>query len=174
MLLVTLKILVKNPALFKAPQGKKPPPLWIRSILILTCTGVSFAHGSNDGQKGMGLIMLILIGTVPTVYALNRAMEPDRIQAFSGDGQAVTQVLSSRVPAQPATATTDDEARGRVAAYVRTQDLRAGHAAGADPDGPRRSTRRRPRTRPSPTCRRRRSATSATTCTSSAKRSGIC
>jgi PiT family inorganic phosphate transporter len=46
--------------------------LWIRAILVLTCTGVSFAHGSNDGQKGMGLIMLILIGCVPTAYALNR------------------------------------------------------------------------------------------------------
>src|SRR5262249_25669717 len=68
MLLVSLKALVKNPALFKAPVGNKPPPLWIRAILILTCTGVSFAHGSNDGQKGMGLIMLILIGSVPTVY----------------------------------------------------------------------------------------------------------
>src|SRR5215471_16591254 len=100
MLLVTLRMLVRNPALFKAPQGKKPPPVWIRSILILTCTGVSFAHGSNDGQKGMGLIMLILIGTVPTVYALNRAMETPRIQAFSSDGAAVTQVLSSRLTAQ--------------------------------------------------------------------------
>jgi PiT family inorganic phosphate transporter len=121
MLLVTLKILVKNPALFKAPQGKKPPPLWIRSILILTCTGVSFAHGSNDGQKGMGLIMLILIGTVPTVYALNRAMEPERIQAFSGDGQAVVQLLSSRLGAQPPAAISDEEARAGVAAYVRTR-----------------------------------------------------
>ena len=47
---------------------------------MLTCTLVSFFHGSNDGQKGMGLIMLILIGTVPTAYALNRTMpaEPDR------------------------------------------------------------------------------------------------
>ncbi|MFX5714211.1 inorganic phosphate transporter, partial [Acinetobacter baumannii] len=47
-----------------------------------TCTGVSFAHGSNDGQKGMGLIMLILIGTVPTVYALNRAVTPAETQTF--------------------------------------------------------------------------------------------
>ena len=66
-LLLLLKNLVKIPALFKAPEGDAPPPFWIRGLLILTCTGVSFAHGSNDGQKGMGLIMLILIGTVPTV-----------------------------------------------------------------------------------------------------------
>ena len=60
--------------LYTAPEGDAPPPFWIRGLLILTCTGVSFAHGSNDGQKGMGLIMLILIGTVPTAYALNHAI----------------------------------------------------------------------------------------------------
>ena len=79
-LLLVMKALIRNPALYQAPKGDSPPPLWIRGLLVLTCTGVSFAHGSNDGQKGMGLIMLILIGTVPTVYALNRTMpaEPDR------------------------------------------------------------------------------------------------
>ena len=65
------------PALFRAPEGRKPPPLLIRGLLILTCTGVSFSHGANDGQKGMGLIMLILIGTVPTAYALNAAVTPE-------------------------------------------------------------------------------------------------
>ena len=65
-----------------SPVGTAPPPLWIRGLLILTCTGVSFAHGSNDGQKGMGLIMLILIGTVPTAYALNRAVPPTHVHDF--------------------------------------------------------------------------------------------
>ena len=46
--------------------------------MVGTCTGVSFFHGSNDGQKGMGLIMLILIGTVPTAYALNHDDQPGR------------------------------------------------------------------------------------------------
>ena len=64
------KALIPIPALYKEPEGNQPPPAWIRGLLVLTCTGVSFAHGSNDGQKGMGLIMLILIGTVPTAYAL--------------------------------------------------------------------------------------------------------
>jgi len=73
-LLLLMKVLTKNPALFRAPVGNTPPPGWIRGLLILTCTGVSFAHGSNDGQKGMGLIMLILIGTVPMAYALDRAV----------------------------------------------------------------------------------------------------
>src|SRR5207247_4842802 len=71
LLLLALRIFVKHRALYKAPKGNTPPPWWIRGMLILTCTGVSFAHGSNDGQKGMGLIMLILIGILPAHYALN-------------------------------------------------------------------------------------------------------
>ncbi|MCE7795298.1 inorganic phosphate transporter [Sphingobium sufflavum] len=73
-LFIAMKLLIRNKALYQEPKDGVPPPLWIRSLLIFTCTGVSFAHGSNDGQKGMGLIMLILIGTVPTAYALNRAV----------------------------------------------------------------------------------------------------
>src|SRR3977135_1051146 len=76
LLLLALKFLVRNPALYDAPKGNQPPPWWIRGILILTCTGVSLAHGSNAGTEGMGLIMLILIGTVPTAYALNRTPTP--------------------------------------------------------------------------------------------------
>ncbi|MDP1363431.1 inorganic phosphate transporter, partial [Klebsiella variicola] len=72
LLLLVMKLLVRNKALYEAPKGNTPPPLWIRALLIFTCTGVPFAHGSNDGQKGMGLIMLILIGVVPTAFALNR------------------------------------------------------------------------------------------------------
>src|SRR5271154_6419260 len=70
LLLLIAKVVLPFPKLYKAPESSAPPPHWIRFLLILTCTGVSFAHGSNDGQKGMGLIMLILIGTVPTAYAL--------------------------------------------------------------------------------------------------------
>ena len=60
LLLLLFKLLIKNKALYTAPDGEKPPPFWIRLLLVTTCTGVSWAHGSNDGQKGMGLIMLIL------------------------------------------------------------------------------------------------------------------
>jgi PiT family inorganic phosphate transporter len=70
-LLLLCKAAIRQPELYKAPTGETPPPFWIRTILVLTCTGVSFAHGSNDGQKGMGLIMLILIGILPAQYALN-------------------------------------------------------------------------------------------------------
>jgi inorganic phosphate transporter, PiT family len=78
-LLLLLKFLIRRPELFQPPESKNPPPWWIRSVLLLTCTGVSFAHGSNDGQKGMGLIMLILIGVIPTVFALNLDASPKAV-----------------------------------------------------------------------------------------------
>lgn len=70
LLLIVMKIIIKNPKLYSTPDAHHPPPGWIRALLMFTCTGVSFAHGSNDGQKGMGLIMLILVGILPTTYAL--------------------------------------------------------------------------------------------------------
>jgi inorganic phosphate transporter, PiT family len=116
LLLLALKALVKNKALYEAPVGNAPPPLWIRGLLILTCTGVSFAHGSNDGQKGMGLIMLILIGTVPMAYALNRAMPAEQMTPFVAMAQATQQSLikdgATAVPADPRTVLSD---------YVRTK-----------------------------------------------------
>jgi PiT family inorganic phosphate transporter len=95
-LLLVLKMLVRSPALYSAPEANKAPPLWIRSLLILTCTGVSFAHGSNDGQKGMGLIMLILIGTVPTAYALNRSMPDSQIAVFQKASEAASKVIATK------------------------------------------------------------------------------
>ncbi|HEY2049104.1 MAG TPA: inorganic phosphate transporter [Caulobacteraceae bacterium] len=82
LLLLAMKVLVKNRTLYEAPKSDAPPPWWIRGLLIFTCTSVSFAHGGNDGQKGMGLIMLILIGAAPTAYALNRALPESATPAF--------------------------------------------------------------------------------------------
>jgi PiT family inorganic phosphate transporter len=101
LLLLAAKAVIRNPALYQAPEGKAPPPLWIRAILVLTCTGVSFAHGSNDGQKGMGLIMLILIGVVPAAYALNLATSTDRIQSIVVASQAAQPIFG------PAPSSTD-------------------------------------------------------------------
>jgi phosphate/sulfate permease len=80
-LMFLIKRFTKNDALFKEPKKNNPPPTWIRSILILTCTGVSFFHGSNDGQKGVGLVMLILIGIIPARFALDASKSPLTIQA---------------------------------------------------------------------------------------------
>lgn len=70
-LLYLLRRFIKNQTLFEAADQKRTPPWWIRGVLVLTCTGVSFAHGTNDGQKGMGLFMLVLIVVMPSALALN-------------------------------------------------------------------------------------------------------
>jgi PiT family inorganic phosphate transporter len=117
--LLALKALVKNRALYQEPKGNTPPPWWIRGLLVLTCTGVSFAHGSNDGQKGMGLIMLILVGTVPMAYALNRSMPADQMVPFVAMAQATQHSLADASKA-PAAA----DPRKSLSDYVRTHELK--------------------------------------------------
>lgn len=116
LLLLALRALVKNKALYEAPKGAEPPPRWIRALLILTCTGVSFSHGSNDGQKGMGLIMLILVGTVPISYALNRAMPADQTTQFAAIAHVAQAGLERTAPG-PVPA----DARATLSHYVRTK-----------------------------------------------------
>jgi PiT family inorganic phosphate transporter len=87
--------------LFKEPHKNNPPPLWIRSILILTCTGVSFFHGSNDGQKGVGLVMLILIGIVPGYFALSEAISPKSLNSSLTKIEHVMSAIDSSVLAAP-------------------------------------------------------------------------
>lgn len=119
LLLLVLKAVVRVPALYAEPKGNEPPPFWIRALLILTCTGVSFAHGSNDGQKGMGLIMLILIGTVPTAYALNRAVTAEQTQTFIAVAHEATHALGNYANGVPAPA----DARGEVERFVGSRTL---------------------------------------------------
>ncbi|MFM0053242.1 inorganic phosphate transporter [Caballeronia grimmiae] len=118
-LLYVLKLVVRVPALYKEPKPNTPPPFWIRCLLILTCTGVSFAHGSNDGQKGMGLIMLILIGTVPTAYALNKAVTSGETQTFL----AVSHSASEALQRYAGDASPGADARARVERFVQTKTL---------------------------------------------------
>jgi PiT family inorganic phosphate transporter len=96
LLLLLMKFLIRQPELYRAPETDRPPAWWIRGLLIFTCTGVSFAHGSNDGQKGMGLIMLILIGTVPTAFALNRALPDSQLAQFSVNSAAASRVVEQK------------------------------------------------------------------------------
>jgi PiT family inorganic phosphate transporter len=121
-LLLLLKSVVRIPALYAEPKGDQPPPWWIRGILILTCTLVSFFHGSNDGQKGMGLIMLILIGTVPTAYALNRALPPDQLQVFAARSHAASAVIEEKAAGH----TVLGNPRPAVTAYVASHELNEG------------------------------------------------
>ncbi len=119
LLLLLAKSLIHDPRLYKAPVGEAPPPFWIRCFLILTCTGVSFAHGSNDGQKGMGLIMLILIGTVPTAYALNHAVGVNQVQDFAAVSEQAIQAVNHYVDPNAVVGDTREE----VTTYIRTRDF---------------------------------------------------
>ena len=122
LLLLAFKVLIKNKDLFTEPKGNQPPPAWIRGLLVLTCTGVSFAHGSNDGQKGMGLIMLILIGTVPTAYALNRAVPANHIQTFIATSEAASKVVDAKASGYNVIG----DPRPAVTAYIAQHQLNEG------------------------------------------------
>jgi len=119
LLLMLCKALIPNKQLYEAPKGSEPPPFWIRALLVLTCTGVSFAHGSNDGQKGMGLIMLILIGTVPTAYAVNHAVTAQQTQDFVAVSSQTAETLGHYV--SPAAVVGDS--RDEVTEYIRTRNF---------------------------------------------------
>ncbi len=119
-LLLVMKRLMPDPTLYRAPDVGRPPPRGIRGLLIFTCTAVSFAHGGNDGQKGMGLIMLILIGCAPTAYALNRTVPesatPSFVQASAAAERAfVRQAAGSTVSL--------DDARAALAEALRKREV---------------------------------------------------
>jgi PiT family inorganic phosphate transporter len=122
-LILISKRLLRDSRLDEAPKGNEPPPWPIRALMIGTCTGVSFFHGSNDGQKGMGLIMLILIGTVPTAYALNHAVGPMEAQSFLVASAQAGQVLDRYVKPDPGP---DPDARTEIMTYIRTENLAPG------------------------------------------------
>jgi PiT family inorganic phosphate transporter len=115
LLFLTFKLLIRRDDLYKSPEVKNPPPPWIRGLLVLTCTAVSFFHGSNDGQKGMGLIMLILVGIVPGAFALDMATEPKASQ------DAIVQLHQVQAELQPMAGSvtlSHDDAVKELSAYV--------------------------------------------------------
>ena len=117
LLLLWLKKMFTGPKIHKTPQerelidGKKHPPFWTRVTLVASAMGVSFVHGSNDGQKGIGLIMLVLIGLAPAQFVLNLEstkyqVERTRdaaqhLQTFYKEHEAkVSAIIDVNVPAQ--------------------------------------------------------------------------
>jgi PiT family inorganic phosphate transporter len=120
LLMLVSKRFIKYPELYEAPKNNQPPPWPIRALLLLTCSGVSFSHGSNDGQKGMGLIMLILIGTVPTAYALNHAVTASDMQDFIAASEQAGHILDRHVDQA---GILGPDARAEVTDYIRTQQL---------------------------------------------------
>ena len=116
MLFLLIKALVRKPELYCAPDPTKAPPWWIRGILCLTCTGVSFAHGSNDGQKGMGLLMLILIGIIPGTYALDLSTSAEslgQLTSMSQKAQAIVKTHAGNVSMEK------EEAAKTLAGYLK-------------------------------------------------------
>ena len=120
LLFLLAKATIRYPKLYSAPKDNTPPPFPIRLLLVLTCTGVSFFHGSNDGQKGMGLIMLILIGTVPTAYALNHAVSAHDIQDFLATSERAASIVDAHVDRE---AILGPDARAELTDYLRTKKI---------------------------------------------------
>jgi len=121
LLLLLCKALVKIPALYAAPEKDTAPPLWIRGLLVLTCTGVSFAHGSNDGQKGMGLIMLILVGIVPLSFAVDLNTNQAQIMELAATTETISFQMDRHAPgvAMAGYQTAADEVSG----YLKTNGV---------------------------------------------------
>ncbi|MDR3792683.1 MAG: inorganic phosphate transporter [Terracidiphilus sp.] len=112
--------LANYPAIFEAPRGQEPPPMPIRAMMVANCMGVSFAHGSNDGQKGMGLIMLILIGTLPAAYALNHNITSGDVQNFMAASTQVESILERHIDPR---AELGSNPQSEVADYIRSRQL---------------------------------------------------
>jgi inorganic phosphate transporter, PiT family len=118
-LLLLSRAVIRRQDLFHPPNSKQPPPLWIRALLVVTCTGVSFAHGSNDGQKGMGLIMLILVGILPGMYALNLGTSEQDIAAIVRAAEDANQTIEHRVAATNVAMSRSD-AEAELSSFLKT------------------------------------------------------
>jgi PiT family inorganic phosphate transporter len=128
-LLLALKFAARNPTLYAPVETDAPPPWWVRATLITTCTAVSFAHGGNDGQKGMGLVMLILIGAAPAAFALNRDLPQQEIAAIVSTLEETADIASAR--AAGATSPDLEAARDAAGEALRTKTYVAGETDAA-------------------------------------------
>ena len=123
LLMYFLKHIVRAPILFHAPTGENDrPPILIRGLLILTCTLVSFFHGSNDGQKGVGLLMLIMIAVLPAKFALDQRVDDSKILV------SLTSIEGAMAKTDPSTAgqTTPSTSLNTAVATAKTKGTIAG------------------------------------------------
>jgi inorganic phosphate transporter, PiT family len=88
MLMYMMRVFIKNKKIFKEPDTKKAPPFWIRVVLLLTCTLVSFFHGSNDGQKGVGLLLVVMMAFMPLQFAFNPDVDNAKLKNAATEMQA--------------------------------------------------------------------------------------
>ena len=120
LLLLLGKLIIKKPELFQPPPKDQPPPVWIRGLLMLTCTGVSFAHGSNDGQKGMGLLLLILIGVLPAQYALNLHSKSEDVRKLETTARQIEPMLQAHVAAAGVPTSEDHDFKEVLSMYLKS------------------------------------------------------
>src|SRR4030095_10896685 len=102
-LLYLFKYLIKNPEIFKDPSqnNNRPPPPWIRFILLTTCTLVSYFHGNNDGQKGVGVLMIVLLAMLPGYYSLNPEIKVEKLEQAVADMRMATSQFEVEGNANP-------------------------------------------------------------------------
>jgi PiT family inorganic phosphate transporter len=86
------KRFVKNDSFYKEPIPGKKPPIWIRMLLWATCGMVSFFHGQNDGQKGVGLVMMILIAIMPAYFSLDSSIN---LQSINANVVVIEKIISA-------------------------------------------------------------------------------
>ena len=124
-LLLLLKRVAADPKLFEPASPTDPPPPWVRGTLVVTCTGVSLAHGSNDGQKGIGLVMLILIGIIPGHYALNPTRDPAEVRRLTAAEGALRGLAASHLagPDRDATVAALEDVRAALSGRERLSDV---------------------------------------------------
>lgn len=117
-LMYILRTTLKNKEIFQEPSGKKTPPTWIRAILITTCTLVSFFHGSNDGQKGVGLMLVVLLAFMPLQYAFNHAIPKAE---FAAAARNISSTLEKAATEADAVTLTHIQALSAMASQTATQ-----------------------------------------------------
>ncbi len=101
--LFLFKYTIKNQEIFKDPSqnNNRPPPMWIRLILLTTCTLVSFFHGNNDGQKGVGIMMIVMLAFLPSYYALNPGLKIDNMKSAIAEMREATSTYSHENSGDP-------------------------------------------------------------------------
>jgi inorganic phosphate transporter, PiT family len=115
-----VKALIRVPSLYEPPKDGEAPVWWMRTILILTCTGVSFAHGTNDGQKSIGLIMLTIIGLLPVTYALNTEATAGQVAKLAQEMPAAQSLIGRFGDDQKQIGAEAAKTRGEKLAHAKT------------------------------------------------------
>jgi PiT family inorganic phosphate transporter len=123
LLMYFLKNVIKAKSLFHIPEGKDKPPFFIRLLLITTCTLVSFFHGSNDGQKGVGLLMLVLIAFLPAKFVMNNNIPKSKMQELMHHSKQICERIATNHPEGNPTIDSAITLIGKMESYLSIHDV---------------------------------------------------